>query len=402
MEARIAQHRHGMRQVDVAHLRRHAQRQVGGAAAVAVIHHHVQRQLARIHLRAGRRHQAAGHHRQAELLDAERTRLRGDLLAAQQADVVDAQLGVVGNLVDGLGIAPVAPLERKIEVLVRAFVLDAQRGRQRARIDHRQSGQQFATGVALHRERLAGAQQRAIHHRVEQLARHVLAAARRVQVEAPRLDAFLPRRPHEGHVGAALRVGLARADEIAVGAARLARPAAVAAVLAIPPFEFRQLLVDAREALRIGLAAPDLLAPTVGHLHRGTRHRLALVQRRDPRARVDRCPLEMHCEVRDQHAGAHVHRRLAIEQRLAQARRLDLDDVVARLRQRDADHLERMRLGLRLGRQLHRVHMGRVVQQTHAARLDGVRILRVDVGVVGVLVLFLLRLRAAVILGLAR
>jgi hypothetical protein len=107
----------------------------------------------------------------------------------------------------------------------------------------------------------------------------------------------------------------------------------------------------------------------------------------------------MHRQVGDEDAGAHVHRRRAIEQRLAQARRLDLDDVVARLRQRDADHLERMRLGLRLRRQLDRAHVGGVIQKAHAARLHRGRILRIDLGVVGVLVLFLLGLGAPVVLG---
>ncbi len=77
----------------------------------------------------------------------------------------------------------------------------------------------------------------------------------------------------------------------------------------------------------------------------------------------------MHAQIGDQHAGAHVHRGARLEQRLAEARRFDLDHVIARLRERQADHLERTRVAaLQLG-QIESLRAGVGLQQRQRARL---------------------------------
>ena len=78
----------------------------------------------------------------------------------------------------------------------------------------------------------------------------------------------------------------------------------------------------------------------------------------------------MHAEVGDQHAGAHVHRRPLVEQRLTEAQRLDLDHVIARLGERDADHLERPRVAAGELRQLEPPRTGIAAEQRDLARAD--------------------------------
>ena len=78
----------------------------------------------------------------------------------------------------------------------------------------------------------------------------------------------------------------------------------------------------------------------------------------------------MDAEVGDEHAGAHVHRRALVEQRLAEAQRLDLDHVVAGLGERQPDHLERPRIAAGELRQLEPPGAGVVAEERDLARPD--------------------------------
>ncbi len=105
----------------------------------------------------------------------------------------------------------------------------------------------------------------------------------------------------------------------------------------------------------------------------------AAVQRGHP-DQAGRAPaLEVHAQVGDQHAGAHVHRCLPGQQRVAEDARLDLHHVVAALRQRDADHLGGARLAALQLRQLGALHAGFLRQQRGLARLEG-RLVRPPAG----------------------
>ena len=110
----------------------------------------------------------------------------------------------------------------------------------------------------------------------------------------------------------------------------------------------------------------------------------------------------MHAEVGDQHAGAHVHRRALVEQRLAEAQRLDLDHVVAGLGERQADHLERPRVAAGELRQLEPPRAGVAAEQRDLARADPALDLALDRPALGVDVVLggePLALRQAELLG---
>ena len=264
---------------------------------------------------------------------------------------------------------------------------DGECGRQINGSHQAQARELFKPGVVLHRHGLAGAQQGTVQHRVVNGGRGRVRPVG-VHVEAPWLDALVPGGPHEGHVGTALHIRLAGADEV-TGLVLVALSA-----LAVIPHQARQFLLDHGQALLVGAAGPHRLAQAVGDLHLRAFHRLALVQRGDPHQRVVGTGLEMHAQVGDQHAGAHIHGRVAVQQGLAQLGRFHLDHVEAGLPHGDADDLERpgMDLGI-VGRQAQRLDARLAVQQAHRARLH-------HVGRVFVVLLFF-RHRLAIALGLA-
>ena len=245
-----------------------------------------------------------------------------------------------------------------------------------------------AADEVLHRHRLAGAQQRPVEHR--RGAQVGLGAAAGRHVEAPRLDALLPAAEDEGDVGrAALLVGLAGGDEVAaIGGAvvevRIERPG------------------HDRQALGVAAPGPERLAGAVVDDDIGAFDRLAAVERCHPDDAVLAPELEMHAEVGDQDAGAHVHRRALVEQRLAEAQRLDLDHVVARLGERQADHLERPRVAAGELRQLEPPRAGIAAEQRDLARADPALDLALDRPALGVDVVLggePLALRQAELLG---
>ena len=74
------------------------------------------------------------------------------------------------------------------------------------------------------------------------------------------------------------------------------------------------------------------------------RHRPRVGEARHPREAAAAAPLEVHRHVGDERASGDVARPAAAEQRRAQSRRGELDDVEAVSLQRDADDLERARV----------------------------------------------------------
>ncbi len=157
--------------------------------------------------------------------------------------------------------------------------------------------------------------------------RAVVAAGR--HVEPPRRDALAPVRKRKRHVVAAVR----RHEEFAQ---------ALFGTAGRQPVALGQRRVHARDARRIGAALPVGLAAAVAHRDGGVAHRRGIVQLRHPDQRRFAPELEMHAQVRDQRGGAHVEGLRLAEQRRAQFRARELDHVEARVRQRNADHLERL------------------------------------------------------------
>ena len=214
-----------------------------------------------------------------------------------------------------------APGQRLGEALIAAHMRDDQRvrqavgkpeppgvisagiGRRRSSSGHSglgicQSQPFLGSDDMLHRERLAGAQQRAIHDRMRTHLR--LARAGRGDIETPRLDAFLPAAPDKAHVLHAMILGPG-ADEVARHAA--------AAVIVLSTFPGERLQTrEAGHALGIGRGFCLQLPIAVRDPNPGIGHRPPLVQRRHPGQATVTSLLEMHPQVRHQHRGAHVHR----------------------------------------------------------------------------------------------
>jgi hypothetical protein len=79
--------------------------------------------------------------------------------------------------------------------------------------------------------------------------------------------------------------------------------------------------------------------------------------------------LEVHAEVGDEHAGADEHRARLSSSDLAEAERLDLDDVVAGLGERNADDLERARVAAGELRQRERVRASASLASSDTSRV---------------------------------
>ena len=269
-------------------------------AARQVAELHAEAQLARRDLRPGRRLQPRVDQRHLERLDAELPRRPRRAAAVLERHVIDALPGVRRN----------RPGHRRAirqrGHVAAGLVGDVDLVGLRRRGQRRQPPGTLAAQVMAHRHRLADAQQRAVEHRVRAHRVGVVERAARGRLaEAPRLDAAAPVAEDEGQVAAAVGTRrAARGDEQAVVAdAVAARPALV------------QAARNARQPLCVGAARPQRHAAAVVDGDIGAGHRLRAVQRRDPDQAVAAAALEVHADRRHQHAGAHVHRRLAVEQR---------------------------------------------------------------------------------------
>ena len=276
-----------------------------------------ERYLVRRHLARRDALHAASEHRQPEVGDAEFAAVVFPSLAAAEHDFVGAELGrrrdlpVVGRAGefvpgDWLGIFRAA-----------LGVAKDQFGWQQTGVGEGEALAVAAARQVLHRQRLAGAEQAAVEDAMDL---QVAAVAPGFDAETPGLDTFVPVRTHETEV--AVQAGAGKQE---VAALAIRHP---------------QCLVDEGAALAVGLALPQRLAVAAGDADLGAGHRLAAVERGDPDQRIVAARLQVHREVGDQCGGAHVHRPGRGEQGVAEQLALDLDDVVARLRERDADHLE--------------------------------------------------------------
>ena len=357
--------------------RRSAERRVGHGATGEVAHLHVDRDTRRGDGRRLRPGHPCVDERQAEFLDAEvaarpggrarpvlafapATRLTRGRVALEH-DLVDAEPGRRRDVPGRVGAAARAgPCQRERVFLARALMDDLDARRQQRGREEREPGRGLDAREVLHRDRLAGAKERAVEDRRDA---HVgLGAAARGHVEAPRLDALLPRAEDEGDVG--------RAAALASLSVRLARGDEVAAVGdAVIEFRVERLGHDG-QALRVGAPAPERLAVAIVDDDVGAFDRFAAIERRHPDDAVLAPELEMHAQVGDEHAGAHEHRRALVEQRLAEPERLDLDDVIARLGEGNADDLERARIATLDLRQVEPARAGLLRQQRDFARAD--------------------------------
>ena len=254
-------------------------RRVTGAAAGQVAQLQIEIERRCLHRRRLGPLQQRLHGRHAELLDAEAASR-----AAANQHLVPALARVGRDLPVVGGAAVGAPGQRQFVALVAAFVDHEHAGRERLVRLEREAVHDLAALEVLHVHRFASAQQGAIEHRV---GHHVVGAAVfGGQVEAPALDAAIPFRQGERHVGA-----VARADEQAF--ARFARG-------------FRQFFGDVGHAVAVGRALPQQLAGAIAHGHPGASHRLALVERGDPHQRRLRAALEVRHQVGHQRGRADV------------------------------------------------------------------------------------------------
>ena len=201
-----------------------------------------------------------------------------------------------------------------------------------------QATQNLRAHEVLHRHGFTCTQQAAVEHRVgahAAVTRVILWAGRRV-LETPRLNALLPIREHEGQVRLALERpfshGFTGRDEQAV----LHQTALIT--------RHTEGLLRTCQAIFIGATTPQSRTTAIVDGHLGVCHRLALVQRCDPHRSAIATQLDVHPHVAHQHPRAHVHGRRTRQQTGTQAGRAELDDVVPRIRQRDAHHLERTRI----------------------------------------------------------
>ena len=213
----------------------------------------------------------------------------------------------------------------------------------------------------LHRERLAGTQQRAIHDRMRTHLR--LARAGRGDIETPRLDAFLPAAPDKAHVLHAMVLGPG-ADEVARHAA--------AAVIVLSTFPGERLQPrEAGHPLSICRGFCLQLPIAVRDPNPGIGHRPPLIQGRHPGQTAVTSLLEMHPQVRHQHRGAHIHRApvpiAGVQKGLSQLTGGHFQHMEAG-RQGNAQDLEGTNIALWHVRQRLRLHLGQVLQQRDHAR----------------------------------
>ncbi len=170
------------------------------------------------------------------------------------------------------------------------------------------------------------------------------------EVETPRLDAALPGRVHEAHVAGGLGDDEQAAVEIGEGLGRVVLAVVeVVEVLEAILVGARRRVVgvgqagEAGDALRVGDAGGEHRAVAVLDGDARACRGLGVVERRHPGERVLARPFEVDREVGDQRAGGHVHRVAALEQRRAEARALELDEVEAGAVEGQADDLHGLR-----------------------------------------------------------
>ncbi|CUS46499.1 hypothetical protein MGWOODY_Smn3527 [hydrothermal vent metagenome] len=205
---------------------------------------------------------------------------------------------------------------------VRSAMRQAQDPLERGR--HAEAGTDRGTQDVLHVDRLALADECAIEHGVKDIALGLIAIG---QVEIIRPDTVAP-----GSQGETEIVALSRRNH------QRMRAAALAAAIGL---RLGQALRHEHAATGIGDAAREQTAgAAVSDADRRIGDRLARIEMSHPGKAPFPAPFEMHRHVGDERRRRDIARRLAAEQRLAEHRTGQLDNIESGLAERDADHLE--------------------------------------------------------------
>ncbi|KFB68803.1 MAG: hypothetical protein CAPSK01_001658 [Candidatus Accumulibacter vicinus] len=302
----------------------HLHRQAGSGTARKVVHRRLEpgnRWADQGLFRCG---ECGAHQRHAECFHAELGLPLLDV-TPRPAEPVAAELGLGRNLPEAFGHALVVELRSEFVFLAAAEMFDLDRGRQVGMAWNAETGADRHARNVFHADRLAGAEQRAVEHRMDGQRRPAVGVV--AQVEVPRLDALVPVRIRKRQVFAQARERHQRAP-----------------VVAAPRNILRegQPVACPGNAVRIGGAGKPGLARAVAHADLCFGHRPAAVERGDPDQRPFTAMFEVHGQVRDEHAGRHVIRLLRIVQCAPEAWACQLHDVKPGLRQWNADHLHRL------------------------------------------------------------
>src|SRR3546814_770917 len=147
------------------------------------------------------------------------------------------------------------------------------------------------------------------------------------------------------------------------------------------------------EAARLvgGAAREQAAGAAVGDADFGARYGKPGVERSHPRERAFAAPFEMHHHIGDERGGRDIARRLAPEQRGAQLRTRDLDDMEALFGERDSDDLELLAAARRRQLQLAALAARRSADENRL----GARVVDGDVLARGVLFLALVEVARA-------
>ena len=175
----------------------------------------------------------------------------------------------------------------------------------------------------LHADSLATAHQTAVKDGMENIVGRRIAIG---QVEIIRADAFAP----AGHRKAEV-IARARRDH------QRRRRTGAAAI----GFGIDQRPTHGNAALRIRRSGRQRLArATIRDAHRCATHGFPCIKRRHPRQRAFTAPFEMNRHVGDQRPRRDIARNIAPEQRIAERRARQFDDIKSGPGQRNADNFE--------------------------------------------------------------
>ncbi len=275
--------------------------------------------------------QDAAHERKPELLDAEGSRLdlrRRLFVRAAERHLPRAEPCRRRDPPLGLGGAGGVEIDGERVLGAGRRVADQHLARQVARGRRLEPGHSGPPEHVLHVDGFSGAKEGSREDRVPDEGR-LLPPGRR-QLEAPGLDSSVPGRMDEA--------------EIAILAGRHQEPAVVIAPLprrrlaASEPALVRKA-VESCDAARVGRSFPEGRSMAVDDAHGCAGYRGGGCERRDPDEGRIASPGQVDGEVGDERSGRNEHGLLGIEEPLAEDPALDLDQVEARPRERDADHL---------------------------------------------------------------
>ena len=318
-EAVIALGRGGAREPADAHV----DRQMTRAAAGEIADVQVERQRLGPDRRGLRPRYGRPHRRQPVFVDLERLVGVGDVVAADDAQIIVAHRRALRRGPARLADAARVDGQRHVELRVRAAVREAQ-GASEA-LGNCEAAAVGPAHDVLHVDRLALTDERPVEDGVEDVRRRGIAVR---QFEIGRADALAPAGQREAEIVAGARRHHQRVRRTGFAATAVG-------------FGFRQPGGDHHAAAAIGRAAGDRLAgAAVADLDGGVGHGLAGVERGHPNEAALPPPFEMDRHVGDERGAGDVARRVAAEERAAEHRAGEFDDVEAGLAERNADDLE--------------------------------------------------------------